>query len=340
MTELVNRRVVLAARPTGFPKDEDFRLERQPVLPPGEGEFRARIEYLSLDPYMRGRMAAGKSYVAPVEIGDVMPGGAVARVIESRHPGFAVGDFVNGLFGWQEYATSDGAGVMKVDPAIAPVSTALGVLGMPGLTAYFGLLDVGSPKSGETVVVSAASGAVGAVVGQIARLKGCRAVGIAGTDEKCAYIRDELRFDAAINYKTTPELSQALAEACPKGVDVYFDNVGGEILDATLRHINPRARIVICGMISEYNLEKPPVGPRPGRYLLVNRARMEGFIVFDYRQRYAEGLAALAGWVRGGQVKYREDVVEGLDNAPRAFLGLLQGKNFGKLLVRVNTEKA
>jgi len=336
MSNLINRRIVLAARPTGFPKESDFRLEQKPISPLGEGKFLARIEYLSLDPYMRGRMAAGKSYVAPIEIDDVMTGGAVARVIESKHPGFAVGDYVNGLFGWQDYATSDGAGVMKVDPKVAPVSTALGVLGMPGLTAYFGLLDVGNPKAGETVVVSAASGAVGAVVGQIAKLKGCRAVGIAGSDEKCAYIRDELNFDAAINYKSTPDLSQAVAEACPQGVDVYFDNVGGEILDATLRHINQRARIVICGMIAEYNLEKPPVGPRAGRYLLVNRARMEGFIVFDYRQRYAEGLNALAEWLRGGQIKYREDIVEGLENAPRAFLGLLNGKNFGKLLVRVS----
>ena len=338
MTDLVNRRIVLAARPTGFPQESDFRLEQQPVLRPGEGQFLARVEFLSLDPYMRGRMSAGKSYAAPVEIGDTMTGGAVARVIESKHPGFAVGEFVVGQFDWQQYATSDGAGVMKVDPAIAPISTALGVLGMPGLTAYFGLLDVGRPQSGETVVVSAASGAVGAVVGQIARLKGCRVVGIAGSEEKCAYIRDELHFDAAINYKTTPDLSQALAEACPRGVDVYFDNVGGEILDAVLRTINSRARIVICGMISEYNLEKPPVGPRPGRYLLVHRARMEGFLIFDYYHRYGEGLKSLAEWVHGGQIKYREDIVEGLENAPRAFLGLLQGKNFGKLLIRVANE--
>ncbi len=334
MSDPVNRRIVLAARPSGFPKDADFRLETQPVPKPGQGEFLARVVYLSLDPYMRGRMAAGKSYVPPVEIGDVMTGGTVARVIESNHPGYAAGDDVVGLLGWQEYAVSDGSGVMKVDPRMAPISTALGVLGMPGLTAYFGLLDVGRPKSGETVVVSAASGAVGAVVGQIAKLKGCRAVGIAGSDEKCAYVRDELRFDAAINYKKTSDMSQDLAEACPRGVDVYFDNVGGEILDAVLRHINFRARIVVCGMISEYNLTETPVGPRPGRFLLVNRARMEGFIVFDFRDRYAEGLAALGGWVRGGQLKYREDIVEGLENAPRAFLGLLQGKNFGKLLVQ------
>jgi len=268
-------------------------------------------------------------------LGEVVVGGAVGRVEASQHGKFSVGDIVVGNFGWQEYAVSSGEGVSKVDPRLAPISTALGVLGMPGMTAYFGLLDVGKPKPGETVVVSAASGAVGAVVGQIAKIGGCRVVGIVGSEEKAAYIRDELGFDAAVNYRATDDLSNALKQACPAGVDVYFENVGGEILDAVLRHINQRARIAVCGMIAEYNLEKPAIGPRPGRFLLVNRARMEGFIVFDYRDRYHEATKTIAQWIRDGKIHYREDIVDGLASAPRAFLGLMHGKNFGKLLVRV-----
>ncbi|MBI2823586.1 MAG: NADP-dependent oxidoreductase [Planctomycetia bacterium] len=338
MTPAVNHRVVLAARPVGFPRESDFRIEEAPAQEPADGQFLVRVLYLSLDPYMRGRMSAVKSYAANVELGEVMVGGAVGRVVASRNERFAVGDAVVGHFGWQEYATSDGAGVEKIDESLAPISTAVGVLGMPGLTAYFGLLEIGRPRPGETVVVSAAAGAVGAVVGQIAKIKGCRVVGIAGSPEKVAYVRDQLGFDAAIDYRAAPDMSQALAEACPRGVDVYFDNVGGETLDAVLRHINMRARIAICGMISEYNLEKPAVGPRPGWFLLVNRARMEGFLVFEFRDRYREGLAALAAWVREGHIKYKEDIVEGLAAAPRAFIGLMQGKNFGKLLVRVGKE--
>ena len=291
MTARVNRRIVLAARPAGFPKESDFRLEESPIEEPRDGQFLVQTVYLSLDPYMRGRMSAAKSYAANVELGQVMVGGAVGRVVASKHPKFAVGDIVIGAyFGWQEFAISAGEGVSKVDPQLAPISTALGVLGMPGFTAYFGLLEVGHPRPGETVVVSAASGAVGAVVGQIAKIAGCRAVGIVGSAEKAAYIRDELGFDAAVNYRETADWDRDLAAACPAGIDVYFENVGGEILDAVLRHINQRARIAVCGMISEYNLEKQAVGPRPGRYLLVNRARMEGFIVFDYRDRYPEAL--------------------------------------------------
>lgn len=336
MTTPINERIVLAARPVGYPKEADFRREEQPVEQPRDGQFLVRIGYLSLDPYMRGRMSDAKSYAASVQPGELMVGGAVGRVEASKHPKFAVGDFVVGPnFGWQTYALSTGAGVTKVDPRLAPISTALGVLGMPGLTAYFGLLEIGQPRPGETVLVSAASGAVGAVVGQIAKIAGCRVVGIVGSDEKAQYIRDELGFDAAVNYRTAKDLSQTIAEACPAGVDVYFENVGGEILDAAMRNLNQRARIPVCGMIAEYNLDKPSVGPRPGRMILVHRARMEGFLVFDFHDQYPQALAALGRWVRDGKIKYREDIVEGLKNAPQAFMGLMQGKNFGKLLVRV-----
>lgn len=333
------RRWVLVSQPSGYPSEETFRLEEVPIEPPREGQFLVQVLFLSLDPYMRGRLSNAKSYATPVKPGEVMVGGGVGRVVASKHPKFAVGEIVVGAnFGWQSHALSNGAGVTKVDPALAPISTALGVLGMPGLTAYFGLLEVGRPRPGETVVVSAASGAVGAVVGQIAKISGCRVVGIVGADEKAAYIRDELGFDATINYRTAPDLSQAIAAACPAGVDVYFENVGGAILDAVLQNLNQRARIAVCGMIAEYNLDSPPIGPRPGRAILVNRARMEGFIVFDFQDRYPAALRALSGWVRAGKIKYREDIVAGLENAPRAFLGLMQGKNFGKLLIRVAAE--
>jgi hypothetical protein len=332
----MNERILLATRPVGYPKESDFRLEQQPIEQPADGQFLVRVGYLSLDPYMRGRMSDAKSYATPVKPGEVMVGGGVGRVEASRHPKFAVGDFVVGPnFGWQTYAISNGAGITKVDLELAPISTALGVLGMPGLTAYFGLLEIGQPRPGETVLVSAASGAVGAVVGQIAKIAGCRVVGIVGSDEKAAYIRDELGFDAAVNYRTAPDLAKAIGEACPNGVDVYFENVGGEILDAAMRNLNHRARIPVCGMIAEYNLDKPAVGPRPGRMILVSRARMEGFLVFDFHDQYPQALAALGRWVREGKIKYREDVVDGLKNAPQAFIGLMQGKNFGKLLVRV-----
>jgi NADPH-dependent curcumin reductase CurA len=332
----MNERILLATRPVGYPKESDFRLEQQPIEQPGDGQFLVRVGYLSLDPYMRGRMSDAKSYATPVKPGELMVGGGVGRVEASRHPKLAVGDFVVGPnFGWQTYAVSNGAGISKVDPKLAPISTALGVLGMPGLTAYFGLLEIGQPRPGETVLVSAASGAVGAVVGQIAKIAGCRVVGIVGSDEKAKYIRDELGFDEAVNYRTATDLTKAIGEACPNGVDIYFENVGGEILDAAMRNLNQRARIPVCGTIAEYNLDKLAVGPRLGRMLLINRARMEGFLVFDFHDQYPQALAALGRWVREGKIKYREDVVEGLKNAPQAFIGLMQGKNFGKLLVRV-----
>ena len=334
-----NRQIRLAARPVGAPKDSDFALTEGPIPSPGPDEMLVRVVYLSLDPYMRGRMKDAPSYAPPVGLGEVMVGGAVGEVMVSRAEGYAAGDIVEGSLGWQAYACAKPAEVRRVDPALAPISTAVGVLGMPGLTAYFGLLDVGRPAPGDTVVVSAASGAVGAVVGQIAKIKGCRAVGIAGSDAKVAYVREELGFDAAINYRTE-DVDRALGAACPDGVQVYFDNTGGPITDAVFNHITRGARSVICGQISQYNLAEPDLGPRNLRVLIVHRARIEGFLVFDYADRYPEGLAALAGWIADGRLSYREDIAEGLEHAPAAFRGMLEGRNFGKQLVRVGPEPA
>ena len=338
MIPATHRQILLAARPSGYPGDDDFRIVESPVPEPGPGEFLVRVVYLSLDPYMRGRMSDARSYVPPVAVGDVMEGGIVGEVVRSNHPGFAVGDVVEGRLGWQEYALSSGKGVRRIDPTLAPISTALGVLGMPGLTAYFGLLDVGQPKAGETVVVSAASGAVGGLVGQIAKLQGCRAVGMAGTDAKVRYLTEELGYDAGINYRTAPNLDAALQAACPGGIDVYFDNVGGRITEAVSRHVNMFARFAVCGLISQYNLTEPELAPRNERFVLVNRVRIQGFLVFDFAARYKEALAQLAEWLRQGRLRYREDIVEGLDRAPRALTDLLQGRNFGKMLVRVGPD--
>jgi len=337
MAAAVNRQVLLRRRPSGAPTPADFEITESPIPEAREGEILCRTIYLSLDPYMRGRMNEGRSYAASVELGQVMVGGTVSQVIESKSPAFAKGDFVVGYDGWQAYAVSKGAGVRKLDPAQAPISTALGVLGMPGMTAYVGLLDIGQPKPGETVVVSAASGAVGSVVGQIARIKGCRAVGVAGSSEKCDYVVKELGFDACVNYKSQ-ELLPALKEACPRGVDVYFDNVGGPVLAVVLRLLNQNARIPLCGLISQYNATELPPGPNLGP-ILVNRALIKGFIVSDQMDRAGAFRADCARWVREGALKYREDVVEGLDAAPGALIGLLAGKNFGKLLVRVSSDR-
>ena len=334
----INRQITLAARPSGMPKASDFKLVELPVPEPGAGEFLIRTLYVSVDPYMRGRMNDVKSYAPPAQIGEVMAAGAVGKVVASKNPKFQTGDVVEGFFGWQEYAISNGMGVRKIDPSLAPVSTALGILGMPGLTAYFGLLDIGKPRAGETVLVSGAAGAVGSLVGQIAKIKGCRAVGIAGSDEKVAWLRDELGFDAAFNYKTTTSYTAKLAELCPKGVDVYFDNVGGTITDSVFPLINTRARIAVCGQIAQYNAEKPETGPRLLAHLIVKQARAEGFLVFQFASRYAEGLTEMAGWLKAGKLKYREQFVDGIENAPRAFIGMLQGENTGKQLVRVAAE--
>jgi NADPH-dependent curcumin reductase CurA len=336
VTATSNRRVVLKHRPTGEPRITDFDVVEAPVPTPGPGEVLCRTIYLSLDPYMRGRMNEQRSYAASVELGQPMVGATVSEVLESSSPGLARGDLVLGYDGWQAYAVSRGAGLRKLDPRQAPISTALGVLGMPGLTAYVGLLDIGRPRPGETVVVSAASGAVGAVVGQLARIKGCRAVGIAGTAEKCEYVVKELGFDACVSHRS-PDLVKALKDDCPDGIDVYFENVGGEVLKAVLRLINQNARIPLCGLVSQYNATEMPPGPNLAP-ILVNRALIKGFIVSDHMDRLADFLADCGRWVREGRLKYREDVVDGLDNAPRAFIGLLQGKNFGKLIVQVGPD--
>jgi NADPH-dependent curcumin reductase len=328
-----NTRVVLASRPSGWPTEANFRIEETSIPEPKEGELVVRVRYLSLDPYMRGRMSDAKSYAAKAEIGDVMIGGAVGEVIASKNPGLRAGDFVVGGFGWQEYAVSSGAGVRKVDPARVPLSAYLGPAGMPGVTAYVGLLDIGAPKEGETVVVSAAAGAVGGVVGQIAKMRGCRAVGIAGGRAKCDYVTGELGFDACVDYKAG-KLDEDLRAAAPKGIDVYFENVGGAVLDAVLRQVNPFARIPLCGLVSQYNATEAYAVKTFGS-LLVNRVKLEGFIVSDRIPRWPEALGALETWVAEGKLRYRETIAEGIRSAPRAFIGMLRGENLGKQLVKV-----
>jgi len=329
-----NKEIRLASRPAGMPTLDNFKIADAEVQQPKDGEVLVRTLYISVDPYLRGRMREGRSYVPPFEVGQVIVSGLVGEVVESRAPEFAPGDIVTGMLGWRLYNVAKAPELRKIDPRVAPMTTALGVLGVPGLSAYFGLLDIGKPKEGETVVVSGAAGAVGMTVCQIAKIKGCRAVGIAGSDEKNQYLTAELGVDAAINYKG-PEMRQALKDACPKGVDVYFDNVGGEISDAVLPLINQGARIVLCGQISLYNLDKPDVGPRPQPALLVNRASMQGFIITDYAARFAEGVMNLAQWLGAGKLKYAETVVEGFENTPNAFIGLFSGENLGKQIVKV-----
>jgi hypothetical protein len=336
MTSSTNQQILLKTRPVEEPKESDFALVETPIPEPGEGEVLNRTIYLSLDPYMRGRMSDRESYAAPVELGSVMVGGTVSQVLKSNHPQFSAGDFVLGYDGWQAYGVSKGETLRKLDPNQAPISYALSVTGMPGMTAYFALLNVGQPKAGETVVVSAASGAVGSIVGQIAKIKGCRAVGVAGSDAKCDYAVKELGFDACINRKTQ-ELSFALKDACPNGIDVYFDNTAGPILEAVLQQINLGARIPLVGLISQYNAENPPPGPNL-MPLLIKRALIKGFLVVDYQNRQAEFLNDVSQWLREGKLKYKEDIVEGLENASDAFIGLLQGKNFGKLIVKVSDD--
>ncbi len=333
-----NRRITLAARPKGFPKESDFQIVAAPVGAPGEGECLVQVIYLSVDPYMRGRLRDVESYAPPVKIGQLMVGRVVGRVLESRHDGYQQGDVVFGDLGWQEYAVAKGEALVRIDPQAAPISTALGVLGMPGLTAYFGLLDICRPRSGETVVVSAAAGAVGSIVGQIAKIKGCHVVGIAGSDEKVHYVTQDLDFDAASNYKVVDDYSTVLRELCPIGIDAYFDGVGGAITDAVIPLLNVKARVAICGQISQYNLETPEMGPRLLWHLIVKRAKVEGFLVMDYAARREEGLRKLSEWVRSGKIEYRERIAEGIENAPRAFMEMLSGRNIGKQLVRVSGE--
>ena len=334
-----NRRWVLASRPAGKPELDNFRLETAPIPEPEDGQLLLQTLYLSLDPYMRGRMNAGDSYADRVELGQVMVGGTVARVVKSRNAGFAEGDLVSAFSGWQEFALSDGSGLMKLDPRIKPSSYALGVLGMPGLTAYVGLLDIGQPKAGETVVLAASTGAVGSVVGQIAKLKGCRVVGIAGAAEKCEYAVRELGYDACISHYDD-DMAAQLAAACPDGIDVYFENVGGSSWEAVMPLLNNFARVPVCGLIAHYNQAELPPGPDRMSLLqgaiLTRRIKMQGFIVSDHTDRVPDFIRDVSGWLAQGKIKYREDVVDGLENAPDAFFGLFRGANFGKLVVKVS----
>jgi NADPH-dependent curcumin reductase CurA len=337
--ETVNRQIRLATRPSGFPKVSDFHLAYSRLPSLDAGEVLVRSIYLSLDPHMRGRMSDAESDALPIAIGEIMTGSAVASVVESRDPEFRSGDTVAGMLGWQEYAVVVGRELRRIDPDLAPISTALGVLGMPGLAAYFGLLDICDPQPGETVVVSGATGAVGMLVGQIAKIKGCRVVGVAGTDAKISWLIDELGFDAAFNYTPDGDCSRRLEELCPAGIDVYFDNVGGTISDAIMRLINVKARISVCGQISEYNLDEPEFGPCWFRTLIVKQAKVQGFLVSRYAERFSEGLEQLARWLKQGKLKYREDVAQGIEAAPQAFIGMLQGKNQGNQLVQLSAQQ-
>lgn len=328
-----NKQILLNSRPAGVPTTDNFKIEETGMPEPKDGEVLLRTLYLSVDPYMRSRMNDRKSYVPPFALNEVITGGVVAEVVDSRTENFKPGDIVTGILGWRLFQVAKAEELRKVDPKMAPITTALGVLGMPGLTAYFGLLDICNPQAGETVVVSGAAGAVGTTVCQIAKIKGCRVVGIAGSEDKNAYLLNELQVDAVINYKTA-NVREALAEACPKGIDVYFDNVGGDVSDAALMLINKGARISICGQISMYNLERLDVGLRPQPLLLVKSAMMKGFIIIDYAPRFAEGVTQLGKWLAAGKLKYAETITEGFENAPRAFLGLFAGENLGKQLVK------
>ncbi|MGW0172538.1 NADP-dependent oxidoreductase [Rhodococcus sp. NPDC003322] len=333
-----NTRIVLASRPVGEPKSSDFRVESVPLPAPADGQLLLETLYLSLDPYMRGRMSEAESYADPVAVDSVMVGGTVCRVLASNAPGFAVGDVVLSFSGWQTHSVEDASHVRKLDPAAAPVRTALGVLGMPGFTAYAGLLQIGKPKAGETVVVAAATGPVGSAVGQIAKIKGARAVGIAGGPTKVAHLR-ELGFDAAIDHRA-PDFVDQLAAACPDGIDVYFENVGGAVWDAVLPLLNTYARVPVCGLVAQYNATSAPAGPDRAPALmgriLTKSLTLRGFIQSEFvKDHYRHFLAEMSEWVRDGLVKYREDVVDGLENAPDAFIGMLGGKNFGKLLIKV-----
>ncbi len=329
-----NHTVRLISRPIGEPKRSDFAFADEPATALDDGQMCLHVKFLSLDPAMRGWMNEGKSYIAPVGLGDVMRAGGIGEVVESKHPKFAVGDFVSGMTNVQTVCVTDGKGFTKVDPKLAPLTAYLNVLGMPGMTAYWGLMDVGQPKAGETVVVSGAAGAVGATVGQVAKIKGCRVVGIAGGQDKCDYAVNTLGFDACVDYKAG-DVKKALRAACPGGVDVYFDNVGGEILDAVLTQINLKARIIICGAISQYNNTTPIKGPSNYLSLLVNRARMEGIVVFDYAHKYKEAAIEMGGYLAAGKMVSKEHVVEGIDTFPETLLMLFKGENFGKLVLKV-----
>jgi NADPH-dependent curcumin reductase CurA len=332
----MNRQITLAVRPVGMPKESDFRIIESPVPNPGRGEVLVRTLYLSVDPYMRGRLTGVTTYAHGLDLGDVIVGGVAGRVLESKDPRCAAGDIVEGMLGWQEYAAAPAKSLRRIDPAAGPISSALYVLGMPGLTAYFGLLEICRPQPGETVVVSGAAGAVGSLVGQIARIKRCRAIGIAGTNEKVHFLVDELGFDSAFNYRETPDCAAQLKELCPNGIDVYFDNVGGTITDAVMQRLASHARVAVCGQISQYNSTEPQMGPRWLGQLVLRQARVEGFLVTQFADRYDTGLHQLSIWLKEGRIRYREDILDGLENAPHAFIRMLEGKNIGKQLVKLS----
>ncbi|WP_336764123.1 NADP-dependent oxidoreductase [Paenibacillus sp. USHLN196] len=331
----VNKQIVLASRPEGAPTRENFNFIDAPLPEPEAGQVLVRTLYLSVDPYMRGRMKDTKSYAAPYALNEVIKGGTIGQVVESSEPNLRKGDLVSGMWGWQQYAAVNTADLSLIDTEEAPITAYLGALGLTGLTAYFGMEDIGKPKDGETVVVSGAAGAVGMIAGQIGKIVGARVVGIAGSDEKCAYLKEKLGFDVVLNYKKEQDMSAAIERACPDGVDVYFDNVGGDISDAVLRHINRNARIPLCGQISSYNLEKPDIGMRPQTLLLTNTALMKGFLLGDYTKSFKEGRAKLARWIKEGLIQYEENIVDGFEQTPEAFMGLFSGDNLGKQLVKV-----
>ncbi|MCC5803693.1 NADP-dependent oxidoreductase [Rossellomorea vietnamensis] len=329
------QQIQLVSRPEGMPVKEDFLYKEIDVPQPSNGEVLVKTIYLSVDPYMRGRMSDAKSYVEPFQLNEALAGGVVGEIVESKSAHFQKGDFVVGMLPWQEYSVAKEKEVRTIDPDVAPISTYLSILGMTGLTAYFGLMDIGQPKEGETVVVSGAAGAVGSVVGQIAKIQGARVIGIAGSDEKVSYLTDTLGFDEGINYKTTDNIYKTLKEACPNGIDVYFENVGGEIGDAALSLLNKHARIPVCGAISSYNKTDRDLGPRVQSRLIKSSALMKGFVVNDYNDRFKEGATKLGEWLSQGKLQYEETITEGLDNVTDAFLGLFQGKNIGKQLVKI-----
>ena len=331
----MNKVILLKRRPVGMPGPDDFEFTQQEKPVAKEGEVLLKTLYVSVDPYLRGRMNDSKSYVPPFQLGKPMQSAIVAEIVESKNEKFQAGEFVLGPLDWKEFQVSSGQGLNRVDPDVAPLSAFLGILGMTGLTAYLGLTEIGKPKPGETLVVSGAAGAVGSIVGQIGKILGCRVVGIAGSDQKVELLKSKFGYDEAINYKTTPDMGQAIAKACPDGVDIYFDNVGGEISDAVLAHINKHARIPVCGAISLYNETSVNLGPRVQPTLVVKSALMQGFIVSDYSDKFPEAIKQLASWLHAGKLAYSETIVEGFDNIPKAFLDLFEGRNEGKMIVKV-----
>lgn len=335
MNTRISREIMLKSRPVGIPKENNFELVEKPVPEPGENQLLVKNLYMSVDPYMRGRMMDRKSYVPPFQVGQTLEGGSVGEVLESNNDQFKPGDIVVNFQGWREYFVSDGAGLTRIDPGNAPVQAYLGTLGMPGLTAYCGLLEIGKPAEGETVFVSAAAGAVGSIVSQIAKIKGCRVVGSAGSGEKVAWLKATAGADEAFNYKTAGDLVETVGRLNPDGIDVYYENVGGRHLEAALEHMNTHGRIVMCGMIDQYNATKPPAGPSNLGYVIAKQLRMQGFIVMDYMDRMPQFYADMGKWIAEGKIKWKETVMEGIENAPAAFIGLFKGENFGKMIVKL-----